>query len=127
MRRLEPRADRWFYNSNKAAMAEVDMVKPILMSRQGIITSSKEVAMTRMLGIHTPNNQAIPMPHNPLRHNQRMEGDSNRGTTTIDTGKHRLRPVATRVIQVVPLAVATVRKTLRILLGRALIDTRWRK
>ena len=98
-------------NSNKAAMAEAGMAKPIPTSKQETDTSSKEVAMTRRPATHTPNKQATPTLHNPLRNNRPMEGDNNREATRIDTVKLRQRLVAALLIRAVQVrqAVATVR------------------
>ena len=97
-------------NSNKAAMEEADMAKPIPMSKQAIDTNRKEIATIKALAIHMPNKQATPMPHNPLRHNRPMEADSNRETTIVDTGRLKQRMVAVLHIQAVRPPAATVRR-----------------
>ena len=119
-------------NSNTvvtAVEAEAAMAKPIPTSRQETDTSSKKVATTKSPVIHTPNKQATPTLHNPLRHNKPMEGDSNREATILDTVKLRQRMAAalpTQPVRVRP-AAATVRSMLRTVLGRELMATSWRK
>ncbi len=76
-------------NSNTAAMAEADMAKPIPTSKQGIDTSSKEVATIKKPVTHMLSKRATHTLHNPLRHNKPTEGDSNRVTTRADTVKPR--------------------------------------
>lgn len=111
------------------AEAEAATAKPIPTSRQETDTSSKKVATTKSPVTHTPNKQATPTLHNPLRHNKRMEGDSNREATIVDTVKLRQRMAAalpTQPVRVRP-AAATVRSMLRTVLGRELMVTSWRK
>ena len=84
------------------------MAKPIHMSRQGAVMSSKEVVTTKMLAIHTPNKQVTPTLHNPLRHNKPTEDDSNREATETVMVKLRQRM---QVVQARPAAV-TVRPML---------------
>lgn len=109
--------------------AEADMARPIPMSRQGTVTSSKEAAMSKRPVIHTPNKQAIPTLHHPLRHNKHMEGDSNKEATKVDMVKLRQQMAAALLIQPVPArrAVVMVRSMPRTILGRELMVTSWRK
>lgn len=85
------------------------MAKPIHTSRQGIVTNSKEDATTKMPATHTPNKQAIPTLHNPLRHNKPTEDDSNKGAPKVDMVRLRRQ---IQVVQVRP-TVATVRQISR--------------
>ena len=80
------------------------MAKPTHTSRQGAVMNSKEVVTTKTLATHTPNKQAIPTLHNPLRHNKPTEDDSNREATETIMVKLRQRM---RVVQARPVA-ATV-------------------
>ena len=90
------------------------MAKPIHTSRQGTVTSSKEVATIKMPAIHTPNKQAIPMLHNLLRHNKLMEGDSNREATRVDMVRLRQQMVLALLNQAVRVRpAATVRPMLK--------------
>ena len=111
------------------AEAEADMARPIPMSRQGTVTSSKAAAMSKRPVIHTPNKQAIPMLHNPLRHNKHMEGDSNKEATKVDMVKLRQRMAVALLIQPVQArrAAVMVRSMPRTVLGRELMVTSWRK
>lgn len=105
-------------HSNTAAMVEAGMAKPIHTSRQGIVTSSKEVATIKTPAIHTPNKQATPILHNLLRHNHPMEGDSNREATRVDMVKLRQRMVPALPILAVRVRppAATVRPMLKAIL-----------
>ena len=84
------------------------MAKPIRTNRQGAVTSNKEVGTTKTLVIHTPNRQATPTLHNPLRHNKPTEDDSNREATETIMVKLRRRM---HLVQARP-AAATVRPML---------------
>lgn len=105
------------------------MAKPIPTSRQAIGTSSKEVATIKRPAIHTPNKQATPTLHNPLRHSKPMEGDSNREATRVDTVKLRQRMAAALLIQPVQVrwAAATVRSMPSTIIGQELMVASWRK
>lgn len=104
---------------------EAGMAKPIPTSKQGTDTKSKGVATTKRPATHTPNKQAIPMLHNPLRHNKPMEGDSNREVTRVDTVRMAVALLIQRVQ--VRRAAATVRSMLEEILGRDLMATSWRE
>lgn len=109
--------------------AGAGMAKPIPTSRQGTDTSSKEIATTKTLATHTPNKQVTLTPHNPLRHNNPMQGDSNREATRVDTVKLRLQVAVALLIQLVQVrrAVVMVRSMLRATSGQGLMMTSRRK
>ena len=107
----------------------MDMAKPIPTSRRETDMSSKEVATTKMLAIHTPNRRATLMPHNPPRHSRTQGADTNKGATRIDMDKLRQQMPAVPRIQLVQVqrAAATVRSIPMTVGGAELIMISGRK